>query len=39
VTIAAVGTGTLTFSNASNATWAYSVNGLSGVKTIQRFAF
>src|SRR6185369_12000424 len=39
VTIAAVGTGTLTFSNASNATWTYSVNGISGVKTIQRFRF
>jgi hypothetical protein len=39
VTIVAVGTGTLSFSDANNATWTYSVNGVSGVKTVQRFRF
>ncbi len=39
VTITPVGTGTLTFSDANNATWTYSVNGLSGTKSIRRFEF
>jgi hypothetical protein len=39
VTTRPVGSGTLTFSDANNATWSYTVDGVSGVKTIQRFAF
>ena len=39
VTITPVGTGTLNFSDANNATWTYSVNGLTGTKSIRRFAF
>ena len=31
-----VGTATLTFSDASNATFAYTVNGVSGTKSITR---
>ena len=39
VTTTAVGSGTLTFSDANNATWSYTVDGISGVKVIQRFPF
>jgi hypothetical protein len=39
VTTTPVGSGTLTFSDANNATWSYTVDGISGVKVIQRFAF
>ena len=31
-----VGTATLTFSDANNATWAWSINGVSGTKAITR---
>jgi len=39
VTTTAVGTGTLTFTDANNGTWSYTVDGVSGVKAIQRFPF
>jgi len=39
VKVNSVGTGTLTFSTASNGTWTYTINGLSGSKTITRQAF
>jgi hypothetical protein len=38
-TITPVGTGTLTFTDANNGTWTYSVNGLTGMKNIRRFEF
>lgn len=34
-----VGTGTLAFSSADAGTWTYSVNGVTGVKTLQRQPF
>jgi hypothetical protein len=36
VKVAPVGTGTLTFSDANNGTWAYTINGVSGSKAIAR---
>ena len=39
VTTTPVGSGTLTFSDANNGTWSYTVDGISGVKAIQRFPF
>ena len=39
VTTTPVGTGTLTFSDANNGTWTYTVDGISGVKSIERFPF
>lgn len=39
VTTTAVGTGTLSFTDANNGTWTYTVNGLSGTKAIRRFEF
>jgi len=39
VRVTAVGTGTLTFSDASNGTWTYSVRGVSGTKSITRQSF
>jgi hypothetical protein len=39
VTRAVVGTGTLTFSDANNGTFAYSINGISGTKLITRQPF
>ncbi|HET9763327.1 MAG TPA: hypothetical protein VFR50_07415 [Casimicrobiaceae bacterium] len=39
VTIAAVGNGTLTFSNASNGTFSYTVNGVAQNKAITREVF
>ena len=37
--ITAAGTGTLAFTDANNATWTYTVNGVSGSKAIRRFEF
>jgi hypothetical protein len=34
-----VGAGTLTFSDASNGTWSFSINGSSGTKAITRLAY
>jgi hypothetical protein len=34
-----VGTGTLTFSSANAGTWSYTVNGVSGAKSITRQPF
>ena len=39
VTTTPVGTGTLTFTDANNGTWSYTVDGISGTKVIQRFPF
>ncbi len=39
VTRTAVGTGTLVFTDANNATWSYTVNGVSGSKSITRLPF
>ena len=39
VRVTAVGTGTLTFSDANNGTWTYIVNGASGTKAITRQTF
>jgi hypothetical protein len=39
VTTTPVGTGTLTFTDANNGTWSYTVDGVSGAKAIQRFPF
>jgi lysyl endopeptidase len=36
VVVNQVGTATITFSDASNGTWAYTINGVSGTKTITR---
>jgi hypothetical protein len=36
VKVTPVGTGTLTFSDANNGTWAYTINGVSGSKAIAR---
>jgi hypothetical protein len=35
----AVGTATLRFSSSGSGTWSYSVDGVSGIKTIERLAF
>jgi hypothetical protein len=37
--LVAVGTGTLTLSDANNGVWSWSANGLSGTKNVSRFAF
>jgi hypothetical protein len=39
VHVTPVGSGTFTFSDANNGTWSYSVNGVSGTKTITRQPF
>lgn len=39
VTRTPVGTGTLSFTDANNGTWTFSVNGLMGTKVITRLAF
>jgi len=39
VTLVAVGTGTLTLSDANNGVWSWTANGLSGTKNVRRFAF
>jgi lysyl endopeptidase len=39
VTLVAVGTGTLTLSDANNGTWSWTANGLAGTKNVTRFAF
>jgi lysyl endopeptidase len=39
VRVTPVGTGTLTFTDSGNGTWAYSVNGIAGTKAITRLPY
>ena len=39
VTLVAVGSGSLTLSDANNGVWSWTANGLSGTKNVRRFTF